>query len=168
MNRLVTGVAIASIALATTISGAAAEPHPPKPKPKPSPRAYVFRATLQPASVGPYALLPGVRGQAQLVDGKKNNKISIHVRGVLPGATYTWHIHRQVVCVTAPCPPLDVPGWTYGTLKANGSGEANAKGTSSTFEAQPGATYLVDVHVSSGEVLAQGVLKANGPEGNQP
>jgi hypothetical protein len=150
MNRFSAGVAIASLAIASTVaSGAIAKPS------GPSPKAHTYHAELQPVTAG---LVPATRGHAQLVDGKKNNKVSIHVRGLQPGVTYTWHIHRQVTCVTAPCNPPEELGWTYRTLKANDAGKANSKATSSTFSAEPGATYLIDVHLPSSEVLAQGAF----------
>lgn len=167
MNRLTAGAAVASFALATTvISGAIAKPSPKKPGP--SPKAHTYRAELRPVAVGPYGMIPATRGHAQLVDGKKNDKVSIHVRGLQPGEQYTWHIHRQVVCITAPCDPPAEPGWTYRSLTANPSGNANAKGTSKSFSAEPGGTYLVDVHLPSGEVVAQGTFTSNKQESNQP
>jgi hypothetical protein len=167
MNRFTTGAAIASLALATTaISGAIAKPS--AKKSGPSPKAHTYHAELRPVAVGPYGMIPATRGHAQLVDGKKNNKVSIHLRGLQAGWTYTWLIHRQVVCITAPCNPPEEPGWTYKTLRANEAGEANSKATSSTFSAEPGATYLVDVHLPSGEVLAQGAFASKQQESQQP
>jgi hypothetical protein len=140
MNRLFAGAAVASLALA---SGAVAKPP-----------AHNFRAVLQPAG----ATSPGPRGHAELNDGKQNDMISIHVRGLQPGATYTWHLHRQVVCIAAPCNPPEEPGWIYKPLRANKAGNANAKGTSYSFAADPGATYIVDVHDASGNTVAQGTF----------
>ena len=104
-------------------------------------------------------------GKAQLVDGKKRNKISIHVRGLTPGTTYTWHIHKAASTSGNPCMPgapvVTEPygDWVYGVLKANAAGNASARGTSATFDSRsdPGP-FFVDVHLSDGTVVACGVL----------
>jgi hypothetical protein len=103
-------------------------------------------------------------GKAQLVDGKKHDKISIHVRGLSPDATYSWHIHKAAgggdPCTpTAPVVVTPYGDWTYGPLVANHHGNASAKATSATFDsrADPGPFY-VDVHQADGTVVACGVL----------
>jgi len=114
--------------------------------------AKVLRATL-------------AHGKAQLVDGRKRNKISIHVRGLTPGTTYTWHIHKAASRSGDPCMPaapvVTAPygDWVYGTLMANAAGNASAKGRSATFDsrADPGP-FFVDVHLSDGTVVACGAL----------
>jgi hypothetical protein len=117
--------------------------------------AKVYRATF-------------ATGKAQLVDGKKRNKISIHVRGLTPGATYTWHIHKAANATDDPCaPPAPVVDgtpygdWVYGALTANAAGNASAKAKSATFDsrADPGPFY-VDVHQADGTMVACGVLVA--------
>jgi hypothetical protein len=121
--------------------------------------AKVYRATLTGAA--------SVKGKAQLVDGKKNNKISIHVRGLTPAATYTWHIHKAASDSVNPCAPATpvvvapYGDWQYGALVANEDGNASAKGTSKTFDspADKGPLY-VDVHQADGAVVACGVLKS--------
>jgi hypothetical protein len=171
MNRLSAGAAIASLALASSVvSGAVAKPSKGVRGPKP-PHSYF--AALQPVQG---ATATGPTGHAELNDGKKNDKISIHVRGLQPGVTYTWHLHRQVVCIAAPCNAPEEPGWAYEPLTANPAGNANAKGVSFTFSADPAATYFVDVHDPSGAVIAQGVFAAKkdpgkpatGPSGPRP
>jgi hypothetical protein len=126
-------------------------------------RAKVFKATLGP--VGTDATYAGIRGKAQLVDGKKNNKITIHVRNLQPGTTYPWHIHEFAANVTNPCAegaaqgPI-VTAFTYKRLKANASGNANSKGTSRTFTADRTKKYYVNVHnPATGAPIACGVLK---------
>jgi hypothetical protein len=159
MNRQLAGAAVASLALtATIIPGAGA-----KAAKKPAP-AGVYRAQL-----GAVGAIPA-RGDAQLVDGPKHDKVSIHVRGLQPGVTYAWHVRRQVTCIAAPCDPPLEPGWTYRNLKANKAGNANAKGTSPGFTAEPGGTYLIDVQLPTGEVIARGPFqrKASPPETKQP
>ena len=126
-------------------------------------RAKVYKATLGP--VGTDATYAGIRGKAQLVDGKKNNKITIHVRNLQPGTTYPWHIHEFAANVTNPCVegaaqgPI-VTAFNYRTLKANESGNANSKGTSRTFTADKTKKYYVNVHnPTTGAPIACGVLK---------
>src|SRR5262245_8272754 len=103
-------------------------------------KKHTYRASLAP--VNPAATTAGVaavRGKAQLVDGKRNNKVSLHVRGLAPGTTYIWHIH-QGSCAATGAP---LPGWMYrsqdgagnGTLTTNRSGGANTKARSLTFDA---------------------------------
>lgn len=130
---------------------------------KPSPRAKVLKATLGP--VGTDALYAGIRGKAQLVDGKKNDKVSVHVRNLKPGTTYPWHVH--VVDADAPNPCVEgapqgpiVTAFTYKTLKANESGNASSKATSKTFTADKTKKYYVNVHdPNTLAPIACGVLK---------
>jgi hypothetical protein len=165
MRRAVlTSVVLAAAGLALAVPGAPAGPR----------HARVYHAILRPIPVGVYGLVPHTRGRAQLVDGRKNDKVSIHVRGLQPGLTYPWHVH----VAKGPGDPCDlssgannpspVPGWTYRPLKANGAGRANAKGRSHTFSADPTKTYYVDVHLPSatGEILACGVLRTKGHHGH--
>lgn len=158
MRRLTAGAALASL-----ITVGAAAPAVAKPGPKQPPRTHVYWANLGPVAVGPYAMIPNTRGRAQLVDGKRNDKLSIHVRGLQAGQTYTWHVHQAAAGVSNPCasPAADAasaPGWIYKPLIADPQGNANAQGRSFTFAADPAATYYVDVHMADGSVLVCGVL----------
>jgi hypothetical protein len=173
MTRRLTAVAVASIAamgvagVATAASGHSAK---------------VYRATLQ--AVDPAATTAGlatVTGRAQLVDGKRNNKVSLHMRNLAPGTTYLWHVHTGSCAATG----APVPGWTYrtqagvnGTVTSNEAGNANTKGKSRTFNAERGTNYSVNVHVSTptnglpaGTIIACGDLKkskANGKSKAHP
>src|SRR3954470_3480792 len=136
---------------------------------------HTYRASLAPVS--PAATTAGVstvRGKAQLVDGKRNNKISLHVRGLAPRTTYIWHIH-QGSCAATGAP---LPGWTYrshdgagnGTLTTNHSGGANTKARSISFNADPAQAYSVNVHVAAatnglpaGTIVACGDLTGTRP-----
>src|SRR5690349_5333973 len=99
--------------------------------------AKTYKASL--TAVNPAATTAGVAtvaGKAQLVDGKKRNKISLHMRDLAPGTMYLWHIHEGSCAATG----APVPGWTYrtqvganGTLTSNNSGNANTRGKSATF-----------------------------------
>ena len=129
--------------------------------------AKVYRAKLVKTAAADTAQLPEVKGKAQLVDGKKRNKISIHVRGMKPGDTYLWHVHKAANATDDPCaPPAPVVDgtpygdWVYGALTANAAGNASAKGTSATFDSRADkGPFYVDVHLTDGTVIACGVLK---------
>ena len=133
--------------------------------------AKTYKASL--AAVNPAATTAGlgsVSGKAQLVDGKKN-KVSLHVRNLAPGRMYLWHVHEGSCAATG----APVAGWTYrtqvggnGTLTSNESGNANTKGKSATFNADPTKSYSVNVHVASltnglpaGTIIACGDLTAS-------
>ena len=130
---------------------------------KSTPKAKVFKANIGP--VGTDAAYAGIEGKAQLVDNKRRDKISIHMRGLKPGTTYPWHIHVFADGVTNPCAagaaqgPI-VTAFTYKPLKANSSGNANSTGRSKTFTADKTKRYYVNVHDPvSGAPIACGVLK---------
>jgi hypothetical protein len=163
MIRRITAVGVAAIAaaglagVATAASGHAAK---------------FFRASLGP--VNPAATTAGVanvRGRAQLVDGK-NNKVSLHMRGLAARTMYLWHVHEGSCAATG----APLPGWTYrtqdaagdGTLTTNAAGNANTKGKSATFNADPTKSYSVNVHVAAptnglgaGTIIACGDLKTS-------
>ena len=165
MTRRITAAAVVSIAaiglvgVATADSGSAAKS---------------YKASL--AAVNPAATTAGlatVVGKAQLVDGKQNNKVSLHVRNLAASTTYLWHVHEGTCAATG----APVAGWTYrtqvggnGTLTSNETGNANTKGTSATFNVDPTKSYSVNVHVAAvtngvaaGTIIACGDLKANKP-----
>jgi hypothetical protein len=134
--------------------------------------AKTYKASL--AAVDPAATTAGlatVAGKAQLVDGKKNNKVSLHMRNLAASTTYLWHVHEGSCAATG----APVPGWTYrtqvganGTLTSNDAGNANTKGESATFNADPTKSYSVNVHVAAptnglpaGTIIACGDLTPN-------
>jgi hypothetical protein len=158
MTRRLTAAAVASIVAfgvagpATAGSGHAAKP---------------YKASLAP--VNPAATTAGlatVSGKAQLVDGKKNNKVSLHMRHLAADTTYLWHVHEGSCAATG----APVAGWTYrtqaganGTLTSNDSGNANTGGRSATFNADPAKSYSVNVHVATPtNGLAAGTIIACG------
>jgi hypothetical protein len=128
--------------------------------------AKTYRADLAP--VNPAATTAGlatVVGKAQLVDGKKNNKVSLHMRNLAADTAYLWHVHEG----TCAAPGAPVAGWTYrtqvganGTLTSNAAGNANTKGKSASFNA--GAQrFSVNVHVATPtNGLAAGIIIACG------
>jgi hypothetical protein len=48
----------------------------------------VSRAKLTATEAATAAGIPDARGRAQLVDGRKRNDVSLHVKGLEPGETY--------------------------------------------------------------------------------
>jgi hypothetical protein len=127
----------------------------------------VSRAHLEATEAATAAGIPDARGRAQLVDGRKKNKVSLHMKGLAPGETYLWHVH-QAKAEGDPCTdsavgnPAPYPGWEYRELTANESGNANSKGRSTAFPAEAGDTgedYYVNVHLEDGTVIACGVLE---------
>jgi hypothetical protein len=124
--------------------------------------AMVYRASLATTAA------PHVVGKAQLVDGKKRNKISIHLRGLAPGDVYGWHVHKAANATDDPCAPTTpmvlapYGDWVYGALTANAHGNASAKATSATFDSRADkGPFFVDVHLADGTVVACGVLKGS-------
>jgi hypothetical protein len=138
--------------------------------------ATTYKASL--TAVNPAATtggIAGVVGRAQLVDGR-NNKVSLHMRHLAANTTYLWHVHVGTCAATG----APVAGWTYrthdaagdGTLTTNDSGNANTKGKSATFNADPAQSYSVNVHVAAptnglaaGTIIACGDLKTNKASG---
>jgi hypothetical protein len=162
MTCRITAVVAVSIVVLGVAGGAAADS---------GHSAKIYRASL--AAVNPAATtagLAGVAGKAQLVDGKKRNRVSLHMRNLAAGTMYLWHVHEGSCAATG----APVAGWTYrtqtggnGTLTSNASGNANTKGTSATFNADPSKSYSVNVHVAAptnglpaGSIIACGDLNA--------
>ncbi len=144
MTRRITAVvaSVAAIGFAGVADAGAAQPATP------------YKASLAP--VNPAATLAGlatVTGKAQLVDGKKNNKVSLHVRRLAPRTTYLWQVYEG----SCPAPVAPVPGWTYrtqdatgaGTLTSNPAGNANTRAKSATFAADPALSYSVAVQLAT-------------------
>jgi hypothetical protein len=103
MIRRVTVAAVASIfAIGVAGPATAGGGHSAKP----------YKASL--TAVNPAATTAGlasIRGRARLVDGKKNNKASLHMRNLAAGTMYLWHVHEGTCAATG----SPVPGWTYRT-----------------------------------------------------
>jgi hypothetical protein len=162
MTRRLTAAAVASI-VAIGVAGSAMAAS--------GGSAKTYKGSL--TVVNPAATTAGlatVRGDSQLVDGKKNNKVSLHMRNLAPGTMYLWHVHEGSCAATGG----PVAGFTYrtqvganGTLTADGAGNANTRGRSATFNADPTKSYSVNVHVAAptnglvaGTIIACGDLTA--------
>lgn len=130
--------------------------------------AKVSKAHLEATEAATAAGVPDARGRAHLVDGRKHDHVSLHMKGLKAGETYLWHVH-QATAEGDPCAadstvgnPTPYPGWTYRELTAGDSGNANSKGRSSTFpvaEEESEGDYYVNVHLQDGTVIACGVLE---------
>ena len=115
--------------------------------------AHSYKASL--TATNPAATTVGVAsvaGRAQLVDGNKHNKVSLHMRNLAANTQYLWHVHEGSCAATG----APVAGWTYrtqvganGTLTSTASGHANTAGTSATFNADPTKRYSVNVHIAT-------------------
>ena len=130
--------------------------------------ANVYRAKLAPVAAD--ATAP--TGRAHLVDGKKNNILTIHAKGLTAGLTYPWHMHAFAPGVTDPCAPGATPGpivtaFTYPPLTANAAGNARAMTKSGSFDWGPATNqYYVDIHDPVTDApIACGVLAGKAPKG---
>jgi hypothetical protein len=131
-------------------------------------RAKVSKAHLEVTEAATAAGIPDARGRAHLVDGRRHDHVTLHMKGLEAGETYLWHVH-QATAEGDPCAadstvgnPTPYPGWTYRTLTARDSGNANSKGRSSTFpvaEEESEGDFYVNVHLQDGTVIACGVLE---------
>src|SRR6266536_4460179 len=125
-------------------------------------RAVVLRATLKPvrADVASYTAM---RGKAQMTANKRNAKVSLPRKGMVPGATYPWAVVQGPDPDTVCADGTPVPGFKYRKLKAGRKGNANSKGSSKkgAFTFDKTATYAVVVYQAgtTDEVLLCGVFK---------
>jgi hypothetical protein len=116
------------------------------------PRAKVFRGTFQAVgSDGDYT--NGKFGKAQLVDGKRNDKLSVHVRHLGSKTRYVFRLQQaETACEEGAPGGTDVPGWRYrrdGVLRTSRKGNANSWARSHTFTADPDTEYFVGVYTAT-------------------
>jgi hypothetical protein len=90
-------------------------------------------------------------GKVQLVDNKRNDKLSVHVRRVAAKTTYTYKL-QVGVCKEGAAGGTDVAGFKYKPLKTNRKGVGNSTARSKTFTAKRSVTYSVVVY-GGGEVV---------------
>jgi hypothetical protein len=130
--------------------------------------AKVYRAKLAPVAAD--ATVP--TGRAHLVDGKRNNNLTIHAKGLTAGLSYLWHMHSFDPNATPnPCAPGATPGpivpdFAYAPLVPNSAGNAHAKSKSPTFDWGPATNgYYVDIHDPVTDApIACGVLGRKAPK----
>src|SRR5215213_6541447 len=107
MKRLIAPLALAAVALSPGVALAHS-------------KAKVYKASFQYVGAdGDY--VTGSFGKAQLVDGKRNDKLSVHVRRLAPRTTYTYRLQQGLCKEGAPGGTV-VPGWKYRPLKTNRKG----------------------------------------------
>jgi len=112
------------------------------------PKSKVYRGTFQYVGAdGDY--VTGSFGKVHLVDGKRNDKLSVHVRRLAPKARYVFRLQQAPSACNADAPAgTDVAGWKYrhgGVLKTNKKGVANGSARSKTFTASRTLSYFVGV-----------------------
>jgi hypothetical protein len=127
--------------------------------------AKVYRAKLAPVGTAT------VTGKSHLVDGKKNNFVTVHAKGLATGTEYDWHIHEFATGVTDPCAQGALQGpivmaFEYGDLIGNEAGNGSAKGKSTTFNADSAKRYYVNIHTPPGlgAPISCGVLTRKAPK----
>jgi hypothetical protein len=146
MKRLIAVLILAALALVPATASA-------KPKTK------VYRGTFTLVGDGDY--VTGNFGKAQLVDGKRNDKLSVHVRRLAKRTTYTYRL-QQGTCQEGAPGGTDVPGWKYRPLNTNRKGVGNSTARSRTFTAGRDAKYFVGVYSATGETVACAQLRTKG------
>jgi hypothetical protein len=116
------------------------------------PRAKVYRGTFQAVgSDGAYT--NGKFGKAQLVDGKRNDKLSVHVRHLGAKTRYVFRLQQaETACEEGAPGGTDVPDWRYrrdGVLRTSRKGNANSWARSHTFKAERDTEYFVGVYTAT-------------------
>jgi hypothetical protein len=134
-------------------------------------RAHVLRATLKPVQAD-IAAYTAMRGRAHMAANRRNAKVSLHLKGMVPGATYTWAVVQGTDPATVCADGTPVTGFKYKPLKARRKGGANSKGSAKkgAFTFDSTATYAVVVYQAgtTDEVLLCGVLKAKSKKAHKP
>jgi len=136
MNRLIALLATGSVLVAP---GAALA------KPGSHGKTKVYKGTFEYVGAdGDY--VTGKFGKVQLVDGKRNDKLSVHVRRLAPKTTYVYRLQSAASACAADAPGgTDVAGWKYRTLRTSRSGVANATARSKSFTVDKTKRYFVGV-----------------------
>ena len=98
----------------------------------------------------------GKFGKAHLVDGKRKDKLSVHVRRLAKRTTYTFKLQ------TGSCGGAEVTGWTYRKLKTSRKGVGNAWARSKTFKVVKGTKYFVAVYAPDNQLVVCARLSSKG------
>jgi hypothetical protein len=139
------------------------------------PRAKVYRGTFQ-AVGADGAYTSGKFGKAQLVDGKRNDKLSVHVRHLGGHARYVFRLLQAPTACDESAPGgTEVAGWRYrrnGVLRTSRKGNANSWARSRSFAAQSGLEYFVGVYTATaaggpGELVLCSELRSKGAKGGK-
>ena len=162
MKRLIAPLALAAVALSPGVALAHS-------------KTKVYRASFRYVGAdGDY--VTGSFGRSQLVDGKRNDKLSVHVRRLARKATYVYRLESAAKSCAADAPGgTPVAGWKYKPLKTNKAGVGNAKATSRSFTASRTVSYFVGVYRTTatggvGELAlcAQLTTKSKSKHGSHP
>ena len=98
----------------------------------------------------------GKFGKAQLVDTKRRDKLSVHIRRVSGRSTWTFKLQ------TGSCGGTEVRGWKYRKLRTSRRGVGNSWARSRTFRIARGAKYFVAVYDANGRLALCARLSAKG------
>jgi len=97
-------------------------------------------------------------GKAHLVDGRRNDQLSVHVRKLGSRATYTFRLQSAATaCEQGAAGGTDVPGWKYrrgGLLVTNRHGVANGSARARGFKVDRDVEYFVGVFDTSNRLVA--------------
>jgi hypothetical protein len=97
-------------------------------------------------------------GKAQLVDGKRNDQLSVHVRRLGSRVKYTFKLQSAAeACTAGAAGGTDVPGWKYhrgGVLFTNRHGVANSFARARGFTVDRSVEYFVGVFDSTNRLVA--------------
>jgi hypothetical protein len=137
MKKLAALATIAAVGVTPAAAGA-----------KPREKAKVYKAAFQLVGAdGSYT--DKTFGKAQLVDGRRSDSLSVHVRNLGANAKYVFRLQSGKSACQAGAPGgTDVPGWRYrrgGMLTTNRKGVANSFARSRTFTADRALAYFVGV-----------------------
>lgn len=135
MNRLIALLAAGSVLAAP--GAALAKPGSSKTK--------VYKGTFEYVGAdGDY--VTGKFGKVHLVDGKRNDKLSVHVRRLASRTTYVYRLQSAPSACAADAPAgTDVAGWKYKPLRTSRSGVGNSTARSKTFSIDKTQRYFVGV-----------------------
>lgn len=109
------------------------------------PKAKVYKGTFDYVGAdGDY--VTGKFGKVQLVDGKRGDKLNVHVRRLASRTTYVYRLQSAPSACAADAPAgVDVAGWKYRTLRTSRSGVANATARAKHFSVDKTQRYFVGV-----------------------
>ncbi len=134
-------------------------------------RAKVLRAEVKPVQAD-VAAYTAMRGKARMTANRHNANVSLHLKGMVPGATYQWAVVKGTDDATVCADGTPVAGFKYRRLKAGMKGNANSKASTKkrAFTFDKTAVYAVVVYQAgtTDEVLLCGVLKSKPKKAHKP
>ncbi len=168
MKRALMLFALAALALALPAGVTAYGASHAKSHPKAKSKTKVYKGTFR--AVGADGAYSNRKfGRAQLVDGKKNDKLTVHVRKLAPKTTYAYGLYKTAkggqVCEQGASGGALVTDFTYKPKQTNSAGNFNTKSRSKTFTSDPTTSdYFVLVYTtkpdgSSDQAVACAPLK---------